>query len=288
MVSSVLEKALVLYGRRFPMRRGKLRIINLLSKIADPSEPANRLTVLKYGGFKMPCDLSEMLQRQFYYFGTYLVEEEIIDCWQSIARGAMTVFDVGANAGIYSLAALAVEPRADVHAFEPTPEIANRLRATAKLNRLDRLHVHELAVSFQSGTATLNRCRGELGANEGMNFISNAKVTGDGERVQIIGLDEFCVDHSINDIDLLKIDVQGHEYAVLRGAEQLIGNGRIGTIFMELNWADRSQSVCPATQSVNFLTGFHYLFSKPGKHLNWKPAGDWLRNMGDIVARHAH
>jgi hypothetical protein len=33
----------------------------------------------------MPCDVSEMPQRQFYYFGTYLMEEEIINCWQSAA-----------------------------------------------------------------------------------------------------------------------------------------------------------------------------------------------------------
>src|SRR5215469_16730090 len=167
MAPSVLEKALVLYGRRFPVRRGKLRIINFLSNLADSGESTSRLTVLKYGGFKMFCDPSEMLQRQFYYFGTYLVEEEIIECWQSVARGAMTIFDVGANAGIYSLAALAVEPRADVYAFEPTPEIADRLRSTTKLNGLDRLHVYEVAVSMRSGTANLNRCRGELGSNEG-------------------------------------------------------------------------------------------------------------------------
>ena len=287
MAFSVLEKVLVLYGRRFPVRRGKLRIINFLSKLADSSESTSRLTVLKYGSFKMPCDLSEMLQRQFYYFGTYLVEEEIIDCWQSMAQEAKTIFDVGANAGIYSLAALAVEPRADVHAFEPTPEIANRLRSTAKLNGLDRLHVHEVAVSMRSGTANLNRCRGELGSNEGMNFISEAAVTDDGERVQTIDLDQFCVDQSINEIDLLKIDVQGHEYAVLRGAEQLIGTGRISTIFMELNWADRSQSHCPARQSVELLKQSNYLFSKPGKQLNWQPAGDWMWNLSDIVARRA-
>src|SRR5215472_14668297 len=175
MTFPVLQKALLLYGRRFPIRRGKLRMINLLSKLAGSSESASRLTVLKYGGFKMFCDLSQMLQRQFYYCGTYLVEEEIIDCWQTVAQGTRTILDVGANAGIYSLAALAVEPTAEVHAFEPTPEIANRLRSTARLNALDHLHVHELAVSAQTGTATLNRFRGELGTNEGMNFISEAR-----------------------------------------------------------------------------------------------------------------
>ena len=94
----------------------------------------------------MSCDLNEMLQRQFYFFGTYFLEEDILRCWASAAKGAKVVLDVGANAGIYSLAALAVQPDAFVHAFEPTPEIAARLRATAKLNQLDNLYVHEAAV----------------------------------------------------------------------------------------------------------------------------------------------
>ena len=84
-----------------------------------------RLARLKYGDYSMQCDISEMLQRQFYFFGTYFLEEEIIDCWRETARGAKVIFDVGANAGIYSLAALACEPNVTVYAFEPTPEIAS-------------------------------------------------------------------------------------------------------------------------------------------------------------------
>jgi FkbM family methyltransferase len=66
------------------------------------------------------------------------------------------------------LAALAIQPDASVHAFEPTPEIAARLRATAKLNGLDGLYVHEAAVSSKNGKAILKRFRGELGTNDGM------------------------------------------------------------------------------------------------------------------------
>jgi tRNA1(Val) A37 N6-methylase TrmN6 len=64
----------------------------------------------------------------------------------SHSEGANIVLDVGANAGIYSLAALASQREATVHAFEPSPEIAARLRATAKLNGLENLYVHEVAV----------------------------------------------------------------------------------------------------------------------------------------------
>jgi tRNA1(Val) A37 N6-methylase TrmN6 len=90
------------------------------------------------------------------FFGTYFLEEDILRCWETAAKEAKVVLDVGANAGIYSLAALAIQPDATVHAFEPTPEIAARLRATAKLNELDHLHVHEAAVLNKNGQASLN------------------------------------------------------------------------------------------------------------------------------------
>ena len=239
---------------------------------------------LVHGGLKMRCDLSEMLQRQFYFFGTYFLEGDILRCWEATAKGAKVIFDVGANAGIYSLAALALQPDATVHAFEPTPEIAARLRATAKLNGLDRLYVHEVAVLNKNGQATLKRFRGELGTNEGMNFISRDVGDSGIEGVQTVCVDQFCQDHSIDHIDLMKLDIQGHENLALKGAEQLIRSGDIGIIFLELNWAKSLETTCPATKSVRLLEQAGYRFSRPGKHLNWRKAGDWLLTLGDVVA----
>jgi FkbM family methyltransferase len=77
--------------------------------------------------------------------------------WRICATGGLkiaeVIFDVGANSGIYSLAALSSQPNAVVHAFEPTLEIAGRLRQTAQPNHLDNLIVHELAVMSHSGQA---------------------------------------------------------------------------------------------------------------------------------------
>jgi FkbM family methyltransferase len=287
MLSSMLENVLVMYARRFPIRRGKLRIIDSLWRTLLSDRSTRRVATLKHGSFKMSCDLKEMLQRQFYFFGTYFLEEDILRCWEATAKGAKVVLDVGANAGIYSLAALAVQPDVVVHAFEPTPEIAARLRATAKLNGLKNLYVHEVAVLRDDGQATLKRFRGELGNNEGMNFVIRDIGNSDAERVKTVSLDQFCQDHSIDQVDLLKLDVQGQEYSALKGAERLIRAGRIGTIFMELNWARRAGIPCAATESIRLLEQAEYLFSKPGKRLNWEKAGDWLHGVSDIVARRA-
>jgi len=285
---STLEGLLILYARRFPIRRGKLRVIDSLWQPALSDQCTHRVATLRHGGFNMSCDISEMLQRQFYFFGTYFLEQDILSCWNAAAKGAKVVLDVGANAGIYSLAALASQPDATVHAFEPTPEIAARLRATARLNGLEGLYVHEMAVLNDNGWAILKRFRGDLGTNEGMNFVTRDTGASDAERVPTVSLDQFCQDHSIDHVDLLKLDIQGNEYSALKGAEHLVEAGRVGTIFMELNWAESGGGeTCPATESVQFLTQAGYLFSKPGKRLNWARAGDWLRSLSDVVARRA-
>jgi FkbM family methyltransferase len=284
MPPSTFENLLILYARRFPVRRGKLRLIDLLWRAAVGGQSTHRMAVLNHSGFKMSCDLREMLQRQFYFFGTYFVEEDMLRCWEVAAEGAKIILDIGANAGIYSLAALAIQPDATVHAFEPTTEIAARLRATAKLNRLDHLHVHEVAVLDTNGQAVLKRFRGELGTNEGMNFISRDRGDSGTECVETVCVDQFCKDHLINRIDLMKLDIQGHEHSALKGAEQLIRSGDIGIIFLELNWAKSAETTCAATESIRLLEQAGYRFSRPGKRLNWRKAGDWLQSLSDVVA----
>jgi FkbM family methyltransferase len=284
MTSSVLEHLLVFYARHSPIRRGKLRIVNAFWEAVAGGRGTRRMATLKYGDFKMPCDIRQILQRQFYYFGTYLLAEDLIDCWVKQAPGARVILDVGANAGIFSLAALATEPAATVHAFEPTPEIAAGLRETAALNGLGHLHVHAVAVSSQNGYATLRRFRGELGTNEGMNFITAATDDPGAEVVSTVCLDRFCVDHGIDRVDLLKIDVQGHEHQALAGAARLLSAGRIGTVFTELNWS-ADPGTCSARASIQRLEDAGYRFSRPGRHLRWARSGQWLRSLRDVVAR---
>jgi FkbM family methyltransferase len=281
----MLERVLVAYAKHFPIRRGKLRIIDQFWRLATRDGGRNRMAVLNRGGFVVPCDLADMLQRQYYFFGTYFIEDFILDRWSEAAKKAPIVFDIGANAGIYSLAALASRPDAAVHAFEPTPEIAARLRTAAELNHLQNLFVHEFAVSDKSGTATLWRCRGDRGDNEGMNFIGPYTGAPGIQSVATVSLDDFCRERGIERVDLAKIDVQGHEPAVLEGARRLIASRRIETIFLELNWTRALGAHCPATACIDRLAGAGYKFSSPHDCGTWRDAGVWLRSLGDVVAR---
>ena len=279
------EKILCAYARHFPLRSGKMRLVNALWRyVVDPDDTV-RTAGLKAGGFSMRCDLQKILQRQFYFFGTYFLEEATLNCWSDFARSATMVMDVGANAGIYSLAALAANPTSRVHAFEPTPALASRLRETIAINDLKSLYVHELAVARTSGTALLNIWEGEDGSNEGMNFVTvfpKARVT---LPIKTISLDDFCTEQGIRQIDLLKLDIQGNEAEALAGARRLFTEGRVGVVFIELNWATSTDAGCPATRSLEFLSCNCFEFAQPRKHLSFKPAGDWLRGTPEIVAK---
>lgn len=281
---STLEQLLIRYARGFPVQRGKLRVVEALwSRIA--SRGATRMAVLKYGGLKLPCDLDEMIQRQCYFFGTYFLVQDVLDCWQRLASQAAVVLDIGANVGIFSLAALAANPAAVVHAFEPTPELADGLRGTAALNNLSGLRIHQAAVSRRTGHAVLHRWRGEHGGNGGMNFVTTDPARSAGSTVDAVSLDDFCRRHEIDRIDLMKLDVQGNEHEVLAGAEGLLHAGRIDTVLLELNWAAEVSS--PAEEAVRILERNGYRFSPPGRRLRWRAAGPWLRRLEDAVARRA-
>ena len=282
--TAVPERLLVAYARRFPVRRGKFRAVNALWPLVAGSDP-KRMAEINYGGLRLPCDLREALQRQYYFFGTYLLEEHLLEAWRASARGARAVFDVGANAGIYSLAALDAEPTARVHAFEPTPEIAAGLRRTAEINGLDRLTVHEAAVSNYDGQAILRRCDERVGGNEGMNFIVRDEAGAAAERVVAVRLDSVCERLGIERIDLMKLDVQGAEADALEGAAGLLARRAIGTVFMELNFAPDGAETCPATAAIARLEAAGFEFSAPSAAPAWSPPGDWMRSCADVICR---
>jgi FkbM family methyltransferase len=281
----MLESLLKLYARRFPLRRGKYRIIDRFGAKPDASGGFVRRARLAFGDFAMDCDLRKQLQRQFYYFGTYFLEEKVIEAWTRYARDAKVIFDVGANAGIYSLAAVAASLECQVHAFEPTPEIAGHLRTTVGMNGIaDRLYVHEAAVGNRPGSIFLNSFSGYHDDNEGMNFVSTEPRAASSIQVSMLSLDAFCAERCLPRIDLMKVDVQGNEPAVFEGARGLIERGAIRTIFFELNWNRENPGQCPARNALEMLTRAGYAFADSNCRMEPRVSGPGIESLSDVIA----
>ncbi len=124
----------------------------------------------------------------------------------------MTVFDVGANVGYYSLlASLLTGEKGSVYSFEPLPENISYLKKHIELNKLKNVNVVENAVSNK-----VSKLRFTATNNRSMSHISN-----EGEiEIETTSLDEFI--KAGNPFpDLIKMDIEGAEYEALIGAKEL-------------------------------------------------------------------
>jgi FkbM family methyltransferase len=146
--------------------------------------------------------------------GTYEVDR-IRAFARAVFPGA-TVYDVGANAGIYSLlASLRTGPTGNVYAFEPSQRNLRYLQRHVALNDARNCIVLETAVSNTNGT-----CRFSVASCES----SMARLSPDGDvLVPSITLDT-CVygEKALRPPDVIKIDVEGAEWQVLQGAHRVI------------------------------------------------------------------
>jgi FkbM family methyltransferase len=145
----------------------------------------------------------------------------------------MRVLDVGANVGYFSLlAARHIGPSGVVHAFEPEPVNFRVLRQNVTASGHDNIEIWACALSDRSGTQALYLSRSNLGRHS-FSF-SNVPATGAAVDVPTRTLDEFAAD-LIDDGPpiLVKIDVEGAEGRVLRGAGGLLARDAV-TVWFEL------------------------------------------------------
>ncbi len=230
-------KVLKYYARCFPLEKGKQRVISLLWRPLSFGRYKHTVNLHK-SGISLRCDITQMLQRHLYFWGGY--EPEYCRHWTRLAKGSQVIFDVGANLGLYSLLAAESNPAAQIHAFEPTPEIAARLQTNLEFNGIDCVKVNMAGVGSHSGEAILRECRGTYNTNDGMNFVIDSLIPiQESDRlVPLVTLDDYCEENGLDRIDLIKIDIEGGEYAALLGARHLLQTQRIGCLFIEMaEWA---------------------------------------------------
>ena len=146
------------------------------------------------------------------------------------------IFDVGANIGQYATMALSVLPNAKITSFEPHPNAFAKLIDLAGRKGFIAINC---AVGDRSGTINLFDCTADVGtelASTVPGVIERIHGESPAAReVPLVSLDDFLREHEVPHIDLLKIDVEGAELAVLRGAREAISQHRIGAIQLEFN-----------------------------------------------------
>lgn len=160
------------------------------------------------------------------------------DCYPMLAsikkyiNVGSTVFDVGANRGIVSCYFATMAKI--VHSFEPSYEAGKLAKNNIELNGFSNITWNRVGVAEKSGKRTFYDCGIENSGHNSFYYQKEDKPELSYD-VDIITLDEYCDANSIKDIDILKIDVEGYEPNVIKGARRLLKNSSVKTIFLEIS-----------------------------------------------------
>ncbi len=140
-------------------------------------------------------------------------EGKSLQLWRELVGSADFIADVGANTGVYALAAQALRPTAKVLAVEPSARVFDKLRRNIALNGFPIIAL-DCAVSDKSGQATFYDCAGphQYSASLELGMGGNVEVV-----VAVERLDDLLPKHGFERLDLMKLDVELHEPAALRG-----------------------------------------------------------------------
>ncbi len=154
-------------------------------------------------------------------------EPETSPLFYRLALTARATLDVGAHVGFFSLLAGHANGGGQVVAFEPFPPLFSRLRANVALNGLDNVACVEVAVGDMPGEAAFYHVANGLPCSSSLSETFMRGTPGlASSRVTVTTIDQFMVDRSIASVDLVKIDTESTEPAVLRGMSQTLRRSR--------------------------------------------------------------
>lgn len=198
---------------------------------------------------------------QFWWHGWDAYEPESLRPWFQLAQQAQTVLDVGANVGIFALVAALANPNADCYAFEPGPASGEVLRRNVERNPTARVTVVAAAVGASDGYVDI-----VWNPQHGHDLM--ARVAADGgdtgagqirQRVPMIALDSWARERQISTVDLVKIDVEGHERDVLAGMPTILS--RRPDLIIEILDDDTADAVRTVAAEHDY---HHYLLTPVG------------------------
>ena len=175
----------------------------------------------------------------------------------------MTIFDVGANIGDYTKKAISITPKLKIYCFEPVKATFNTLNKNLESVRVDFIKTFNFGYSDKSETLAMNIYGDNAGSNSLYYHEYHADVSNSLnipiriEEVNLKKIDDFILGNNITSVDFLKIDVEGHELKVLRGALKSLESNIIKCLQFEYNdyWKKSGHKL---EDVIKLLSSFNY------------------------------
>lgn len=215
---------------------------------------------IPHGGQICTSSFSEYLS----VYGLMPTVNEIAMIQKYLAH-ATEVFDLGANVGAWTVLMNTVNPQARVHSFEPNQNTYGLLEKNIKKNNCRNVLLNLAAVSDTEGQLTFQvplnasiygRVAPMVEGSDSEGRFANANSF----QVPSIRLGKYCQEIGIDEIDFLKIDVEGHELAALKGLEPLVSQRKVKAIYMETIKENHDRMGTRFSELLDFISDCGYRF----------------------------
>ncbi|MDG5767482.1 FkbM family methyltransferase [Balneolales bacterium ANBcel1] len=207
------------------------------------------------------CRLRDWIPWNIFIHGCYITESGYESFMLEKASGSEVIMDVGANIGYYSVRFSALTD-GNVYSFEPMSYQYSVLKRNLELNRIDNVIPVKRIASNTGGEKRIY-----YSGSDNTGASSMVKESGEYEDIQAITIDGFCDEQKITRIDLMKIDVEGHEMDVLRGMSGCLRRQSVRHLFVEISGENLKKSGSSVQELCTFLkaSGYHPHSIKTGK-----------------------
>jgi FkbM family methyltransferase len=225
-------KAVRLYTFKTPIAKGKYRAFLLARRICR--NVPDGLEARSKDGRRFSIDLSSNMQDTVFFLGEY---EKVISKFveEVIREHDCKVFvDAGANFGWYTtLFHKYAGENGEVHAFEPVPRTFDNLRRNFELmGSPSNVKINNAALGESEGDAMINIFPGESVGHA--SFSDHGRSEAISFDCKVIRLDDYLKSNNVNVVDFVKVDIEGAELSLLRGAETLFRQQTPPIFLMEM------------------------------------------------------
>jgi len=243
------------FYRRTPFQNSKngsilAKLLSLFVRLRK-----QKVFIKQINGVNFEIDLEQIIDSSLYFSGTFeSLEESIIE---TLLMPGMVAMDIGANFGYHTFRmARRVQDIGMVYAFEPTEWAFEKLQRNASINAFNNIRY------FKVGLGDMDNPKVRI-CFQSSYRLDGTKVNA-AEEINVVKLDTFCKQSGIQKVDFIKLDVDGYEGKVVRGAYETLRSSR-PIVLMEINPEILLGQGDDYIDLISILVACNYTFKSNGR-----------------------
>lgn len=176
--------------------------------------------------FTMFSNNDDFVAQAYFWKGADAYEGTSLKLWTTLAKRSVSIIDIGAYSGVYSLAASKASPKSKIYSIEALDRVYSRLLINKAANSAANINCFNFAVSDCDSEINLLVYSGQDILVSGSSTVPDAcdRIPCESKKVKSFTLDSFVESNAIPSVGLMKIDAEGAEHLILKGAQKVISS----------------------------------------------------------------